>query len=121
MSENPCFRTPFDNQHVNQCDKLHHSTFVSSLWNELLLEMSFLVVSQTLGLFVNTFHIVSSLCQKLSQKMYALVISKILGVFVNTYTADGKYSLRNWSFFLNQFKCNYIKNSKFFLNFLLYI
>ena len=31
--------------------------------------------------------------------MSVLVISDILGLFVNTFTADDKYSLRNQSFF----------------------
>ena len=39
-------------------------------------------------------------------KMSVLVISEILRLFV--FTADGKCSLRNSSFFRNQFKRNYI-------------
>ena len=40
--------------------------------------------------------------------MSVLVISEILGLFADTFTANEKYSLRNSSFFRNQFKLNYI-------------
>ena len=32
--------------------------------------------------------------EKLSSNMFVSVISEILGLFINTMTADGKYSLR---------------------------
>ena len=71
VSKNPCFRTPFDVQHVKEGPKhlqnLHESNFI-------------------------TF---PSLQGKWIWKMSPLVIREILGVSDNTVTADGKYPLWN--------------------------
>ena len=52
--------------------------------------------------------------------MSVLVVSEILGLFVNTFTASDKCSLCNKSFFLNQFQNNYIRNNKRFGTFLVH-
>ena len=46
------------------------------------------------------------------------MISEILGLLVNILTTDDKYFLRNS--YRNQFKCNYKRNKKVFLSFLLH-
>ena len=56
----------------------------------------------------------SPLWGKMIWKMSLLVTRKILGAFVNSLAADGKYPLWNLRLRPFQFKCNYLKNEKFF-------
>ena len=49
--------------------------------------------------------------------MSLLVISEFLGLFVNTLTADNKSSLRNSENLRYQFKCNFLRNKKLFSEF----
>ena len=51
--------------------------------------------------------------------MSALVKVKSLGPFFNTLAADDKYSLRNMQNFQQQLQLHYLKNKRFFLQFLL--
>ena len=51
--------------------------------------------------------------------MPALVKVKSLGPFFNTLAADDKYSLRNMQNFQQQLQLHYLKNKRFFLQFLL--
>ena len=53
--------------------------------------------------------------------MSALVISDILGLFVNTLTVDYKNSVRSWKYLLQPIQLQLSKKQNFFLNFLLYI
>ena len=53
--------------------------------------------------------------------MSALVISDILGLFVNTLTVDYKNSLRSRKNLLQPIQLQLSKKQNFFLNFLLYI
>ena len=69
MSKKPCFRTFFDSQHVEGSQ-----TLLKSAWQH----------------FYCTFS-----SGKLNWKMSILVISEILGLLVNTLTADDKYLLCN--------------------------
>ena len=50
--------------------------------------------------------------------MSSLVLAEILGVFVNTLTADATILFQIARISNSQFKCNYLKNDKLFLNFL---
>ena len=43
------------------------------------------------------------------------------GLSVNTLTADDKDSLLIWTLYRNQFKCNYLRNKKLFISFLLHV
>ena len=54
---------------------------------------------------------------KLIWKMSPLVLDEMLGVFVNTLTADGMYPVQVCEICKFQFKCNYLKNEKRFLDF----
>ena len=90
MSKKRRFRTFFDSQHAKGSETLPKST-----------QEHFR-------------HIFQSLWQRLSWKMSLLVISEILGVLVNSFTADDKYSLCNSENSCNQFKCNYLRNKKIF-------
>ena len=65
MSKQFCFRTPFDSHHANTAK---------------------ICMAAPLSYFLIT---------KIELKMFLLVISEILGLFVNTLTADDKYSLCN--------------------------
>ena len=76
MSEKPRFRIALDSQHVKG--------------SETLLESA----------GQHFYHIISSLWQELSCKIYLLVVSEILGMFVNTLSPDDKYSFGNWENFL---------------------
>ena len=57
-------------------------------------------------------HIVLQLWQKLSFKMSALLISDILGLFVNTLTSCHKYSLRNTKNLPQRIEMQLSKNRK---------
>ena len=46
-----------------------------------------------------------------------LVMGESLRVFVNTLSTDGKYPVRDCQVCNSQFKCNYLKNKKLFLDF----
>ena len=50
--------------------------------------------------------------------MSPLMLGEILGVFVNTLTADSKYPVQISRICHSQFKGNYLKKEKHFLNFL---
>ena len=52
--------------------------------------------------------------------MPLLVISEILGLFINTLTADVQYFLPNTEYLLEPIKIQLSKEKSFFLNFLLY-
>ena len=71
MSTKPPFRTPFDSQQDNRF--------------EILLK------SKRRHLY----HFFSSLCGKWNRKMSLLVLSEILGLFINTMTVDDMYSFPN--------------------------
>ena len=51
--------------------------------------------------------------------MPALVLIESLGPFFNTLAADDKYSRRNMQNFQQQLQSHYLKNKRFFLQFLL--
>ena len=54
-------------------------------------------------------------------KISFLVVSETLRLFLNILTPDPKYSLSvKASVWWNQFKCNYLKIKKYFLNFFLH-
>ena len=67
LSQNHCFTTPFDSEHVKESQ-----TLVKSRWEHF-------------------YHVSSSLWGELIWKISPLVICKILGVFLKTETADKKY------------------------------
>ena len=50
-------------------------------------------------------------------KISPLILSEILGVFVNTLTADGKYPVQDCQNFLLPIQMNSAKNQKLFPNF----
>ena len=52
--------------------------------------------------------------------MSLLVISEILGLILNTVTADGKYCLVMVRIYRNKLKCNYLRNKTLFGNVLLH-
>ena len=65
----------------------------------------------------NFWHIFWSLWKEISSKSSVLVISEILRLFVNILTPDDKYSLSvKAGVQRNQFKSNYVKIKKYFLN-----
>ena len=66
--------------------------------------MSPLVSGEMLGLFVNTLT---------PDGEYP---AQILELSVNTLTCDGKYAVPGCENLQLQFKCNYLKNEKLFLN-----
>ena len=69
----------------------------------------------------NFCHIFWSLWKEISSKSSVLVISEILRLFVNILTPDDKYSLSvKAGVQRNQFKSNYVKIKKYFLNFFLH-
>ena len=61
-----------------------------------------------------------SLRTQLSYKMLQLEICKISRLFPNTLSADGKYSLLDRDNLTQEFRCNYLKNKKYFPNFFLH-
>ena len=65
------------------------------------------------------YQISSSVWGKLRCKRSLLAMFQVVGLFVNTLTANGKYSFLNRGIYRNQFKCNYLRNKKLFLNFFL--
>ena len=71
MSKRPCFRTSFNSQHAKGSQALMNSKRE------------------------HCYHIFSPLWQKWSWKMSFLMIFETLGRFVNTLTEDDKYSLHN--------------------------
>ena len=71
MSKKNHFRTLLSSQHAKVCQTLLKSA-----------QQHF-------------YQIFQSFCQKFSWKMFLLVISEILGLLVNTLTVDNKYSLSN--------------------------
>ena len=84
-----------DSQHVKASQRL-----VKSAWEQI-------------------YQVFPSFLGKLIWKMSPLVIGEILGVSVNTLTGDGKYPVQvSCSIYHSQFKCNYIKNENYVLNFL---
>ena len=91
------FRTSFDSQHVNTCQ-----TLVKSAWEQL-------------------YHNLWSLWEKMTWKISPLLNFEILGVFVNTLTADENYPFWILGICCSGFKCNYLKNRKFFLKFLFHL
>ena len=96
MSKMPRFSTLSDSQHVKGSQKLLKSAR-------------------------QQFHnMCSSLWEYFSQKKYFLVMPEIFRTFFNTLILDDKYSLGNRENLGNQFKCDYLKNYKFLLNFLLH-
>ena len=66
-------------------------------------------------------HIFWWLRQKISSKNFVLVVSEILRLFVNILTPDEKFCLSvKASVLRNQFKSNYLRIKKDFLNFFLH-
>ena len=66
-------------------------------------------------------HIFWSLWKEVRSINSVLVVSEILRVFVNILTPDEKYYISvKARVSHNQFKCNYLKTKKYFLNFLLH-
>ena len=63
----------------------------------------------------------SSFWGKLIWKMCPLVLSEILEVFLNTLTQMTSILFKVLRICNSQFKCNYLKNQKLFLNFLFYL
>ena len=69
----------------------------------------------------NFSHISWSFRKKISSKNSVLVLSEIWSLFVNMLAPDDKYSVSvKASVPRNQFKCNYLKIKKYFLNFSLH-
>ena len=66
------------------------------------------------------YHVFSSILGKLIMKIFPPKLGEIYGDFVNTLTADGKFLFNIVGICNSQFKCDYLKNEKFFLNFLSY-
>ena len=93
MPKKPRVRTLMDSQHVKGSGKLLNSARQ------------------------NFSHLFSTLWKKISSKNSALLVSIILRLFVNILTPDDKYSLSvKASLWRNQFKYNYLKIKKIFLN-----
>ena len=63
----------------------------------------------------------SSFWGKLIWKLCPLVLSEILEVFLNTLTQMTSILFKVLRICNSQFKCNYLKNQKLFLNFLFYL
>ena len=93
MSKKLRFRTPFNSQHSKRSQSLQKSPAK------------------------NFYHTISWLRGKFSSNMSLLVISKILGLFVNTLTADDKYSFRNSENLRQPITMQLFKKQIFFLNF----
>ena len=97
MPEKSRIRTLMDSQHVKGDETLHKSAleyFCQIFW---------------------------SLWNKISSKILVLVVSEILRLLVDRLTPDDKYSLPvKANVYNNQFKCNYLRIRKYFLNFLLH-
>ena len=93
MSKKFRFRTSFNNQHAKRFQSLQKSPAK------------------------NFYHTISWLRGKFSCNMSLLVISKILGLFVNTLTVDDKYSLRNSENLRQPITMQLFKKQIFFLNF----
>ena len=91
MSKKPDLRTPFDSQHAKKVQKL---------------------LKSARQLFYQTFQ---SIFKRLNWKMSLLVICEILGLLVDTLISI-LFVIRR--IYCNQFKCNYLRNKMFFLNFL---
>ena len=92
MSTRSCFRGPFDKWHGKQTETLLKS------------EQQHL------------YHIYWSLSRQLSWKNSLLVICKMLELFVNPLTSIDLLFLIETSY-SNIFRCNYLRNEKYFLNF----
>ena len=92
-SRRSCFRTPFDNQHVNGFQTplkvARHHLYPLFPW----------------------------ISGKLSWKKTALLWSKILRLFADTLTADNKYSCRNMQNFLQQLEPPISEKRKIFSGF----
>ena len=86
------FRTSFGSQRVNGCQAL-----VKSAWDHF-------------------YHILWLLWREMTWKITPLWKLEILGVFVNILVADDKYPNRDCEN-LKFYKCNYLENKIFFLNF----
>ena len=93
MSKKFRFRTSFNNQHAKRFQSLQKSPAK------------------------NFYHTISWLTGKFNCNMSLLVISKILGLFVNILTADDKYSLRNSKNLRQPITMQLFKKQIFFLNF----
>ena len=93
MPKEPLVRTLMDSEHVKRSDTLLKSA-----------QQYFC-------------HIFRSLWKKISSKDSVLVVVIILRLFLNVLTPDDKYSLSvKASVWRNQFKYNYLKIKKYFLN-----
>ena len=89
----------------------------------ILMDSHHVKVSETLLKYAMQYfcHIFWSLCMKIISKNSVLVVSEILRLFVNILTPDDKYSVSvKASALRNQFKCNYLKMKKKFLDFFLH-
>ena len=64
------------------------------------------------------YHVLLSFSGKLIWNMSPVVLTEILGKFVNTLTATASILSKVVRICNSQFKCNYLKNKKLFLNFL---
>ena len=94
MPKKPCVRTLMDSQHVKGSETFHKST-----------RHYFCLIFR-------------SPRKKISSKYSFIEVSEILRLFVNILTPDDKYSLSvKASVSRNQFKCNYLKTKKIFLDF----
>ena len=60
------------------------------------------------------YHFQWSLTSQLSWHKFLLLTWKILGLLVNTLAADEKYPVLNRDNLTILFKCNYLKNKRFF-------
>ena len=64
------------------------------------------------------YHVFSSLSLKLNWKMSPLVLGEIVEAVVKTWLLMASILYKIGEIFNSQFKCNYLKNEKHFLNFL---
>ena len=67
------------------------------------------------------YHVFSLFWGKFIWKMSLLVLGRILAVFVDTLPADAKYPFDITRIWDSQFKCNYLKREKLFLDFLFHL
>ena len=69
------------------------------------------------NLHENAFIFFSSFSGKFIPKVSSPILGEILLVFVNTFGADCKYPVQDCENLQVQFKCNYLKNEIYFLDF----
>ena len=95
MSKKSCFRRPFDKQHRKRVKPLLNSASK------------------------HLYHIHWSLPSQMSWKKSLFSIFQVLGLLVITLAADEKYLVLIDTIERYQFRCNYLRNKKLLLNFLL--